>query len=260
MTTECDFPHCYMPHMFCCVEFSHTSCQFSGLAAKPASPASLYSVKQSASRRKGLWAGKHVSSPTTWLSHIEHKSKGGGWRGRENAGLPSQISYTCAWTYTKAKANAVSISSSLRPFLPYSAVNTYCINTPSTRPPFAALQAQLPKAAGDGQCLLLHKFPIVSCSTNTTSPPFLCLLIPGIRRHGWVMTEMISLSASPSITPRQLLHHLISIHAWTGAVSWAASPVKSLSHFYLAQILSSRVFLLFQSARFDWRLVKLLSD
>lgn len=41
----------------------------------------------------------------------------------------------------------------------------------------------------------------VSCSTNTTSPLFLRLLIPRIRRHGWVMTEMISPSTAPASPP-----------------------------------------------------------
>lgn len=41
----------------------------------------------------------------------------------------------------------------------------------------------------------------VSCSTNTTSPLFLRLLIPRIRRHGWVMTEMISPSTAPATAP-----------------------------------------------------------
>lgn len=39
----------------------------------------------------------------------------------------------------------------------------------------------------------------VSCSTKTTSPLFLCLLIPGISRHGCVMTEMISPPRAPTI-------------------------------------------------------------
>lgn len=64
---------------------------------------------------------------------------------------------------------------------------------------------QIPSTAGPitkgdwGQTLLsTPQIPDqVSCSTNTTSPLFLCLLIPRIRRHSWVMTEMISPSTTP---------------------------------------------------------------
>lgn len=210
------------------VRNSHTRhINFRVLQASPPFPASLRAVKQSASR-KDSWAGKHVSSPTTWLSRI------GSRRGRSKRLACSNFLHVCMNMH-RSKANAVSISSCLHPFRPYRAVNTYFVHTHAhvlfylTRSPFAALQAQLPKAAGVGRCSLLLKSLIVSCSTNT-SPLFLCLLIPGIRRHGWVMTEMISLSTSPSITPRQLLHHPVSIHAWTGVVSWAPSLLKSLSH------------------------------
>lgn len=67
---------------------------------------------------------------------------------------------------------------------------------------------QIPSTAGPitkgdwGQTLLsTPQIPDqVSCSTNTTSPLFLCLLIPRIRRHSWVMTEMISPSTTPPNT------------------------------------------------------------
>lgn len=104
--------------------------------------------------------------------------------------------------------------------------------------PLTALQTQLPRATGEKQCFFLFpKSPTVLCSSNTTSPLFVCLLIPTIRAHGGVMTEMISPSPATSIAPYQLLHHQVSIHTWTRAAGLVSSEEKIITSFYLQQIL-----------------------
>lgn len=182
---------------------SHTHhANFQVLQASPP-PQALCTLSNNQLHKKGLWAGKHVSSPTTWPSHIEHKSK------RREVKEGEKIQGCLLEFSTRMHIHKSKVQRRLHfiflPSFPSIQCSQHQLYTHShtllTRSPFAALQVQLPNAAGDGQCLLLLKSPIVSCSTYTTSPPFLCLLIPGIRRHGWVMTEMISLSASPSITP-----------------------------------------------------------
>lgn len=92
----------------------------------------------------------------------------------------------------------------------------------------------------------------VSCSTNTTSPLFLCLLIPRIRRHGWVMTEMISPSTAPATAPPcQLLHLPVSIHTWTVSVNRLplCNYCPSLT-FISTESCPFLLFLLFQAVHF----------
>lgn len=103
-----------------------------------------------------------------------------------------------------ANANIV-FASSRCPFLPHTTANTSCMRTPlHTLPqiPIHFTAGTITKGDWGQAVFSTPQIPDrVSCSTNTTSPLVLCLLIPGIRRHGWVMTEMISPSSAPPKPP-----------------------------------------------------------
>lgn len=103
-----------------------------------------------------------------------------------------------------ANANIVFVSS-LCPFLSHTTANTSCMRTLlHTLPqvPIHVTAGTITKGDWGQAVFSTPQIPDrVSCSTNTTSPLFLCLLIPGIRRHGWVMAEMISPSSTPTTPP-----------------------------------------------------------
>lgn len=79
----------------------------------------------------------------------------------------------------------------------------------------------------------------VSCSTNTTSPLFLCLLIPPrIRRHSWVMTEMISPTPPHHPPPNtSYITSYRSILVWTRPFDGLPPLLLLRPHLYLYQIL-----------------------
>lgn len=104
----------------------------------------------------------------------------------------------------------------------------HCVTHLVPRSPHAVLQPQSPEATGDAVFPAAALPDRGSCSTNTTSPLVLRLLIPPIRRHGRVMTGMISPSTA-------LLHVPVLIR--TKPVDWASKKLSQL-HLHLHRILS----------------------
>lgn len=134
---------------------------------------SLYSVKWSAPH-KGLWAGNHVSSPTTLLGYERERER----ETVHDSVMPARISYMCALTCTTQMPTlsplpflSVLFSLTLRLTHPVCTLS----HTLFPRSPCTVLQAQLPKATGDRQCFPLLKSLIESPVALTQHLPCFCV-------------------------------------------------------------------------------------
>lgn len=177
---ECNFPYFHLTCMLWCVKFSELlqALELAVLASQP-----LYSVKWSAPH-KGLWAGKHVSSPTTLLScnRTWEKEKQGreGGRGRAH----SRFSLSCSgFLRAPARTCTTQMPTLSLPLLcvlfSLTLQLTHLVCTHSytlfPRSPYTLLQAQLPKVTRDRQCFPLLKSLIESPVALTQHLPWFCV-------------------------------------------------------------------------------------